>query len=53
MSSRPYRGIEMEPYTTLSVTSEVAAEIRDRREAAGDATTSDVLEELLKQADDM
>jgi hypothetical protein len=40
----------METYTTLSVTTEVAAEIRERREAAGaDVNTSEVLEELLRQ----
>jgi len=45
-----YSRTEMETYTTLSVTPEVAAEIRERREAAdADVNTSEVLEQLLRE----
>jgi hypothetical protein len=39
----------MREYTTLSIDREVANEIRGRREAA-DATTTEVLQQLLKAA---
>jgi hypothetical protein len=39
----------MAEYTTLSVSPEVAAELRRRRDSGGEMTTTEVLEQLLTQ----